>query len=541
MLAFGRKKWYDFSMVNGSISTINTSKTITIPLAEYESLKSENAELKQKVDWLMEQFRLSKKKEFGQSSEKSEYIQLNLFNEAEATADANVPEPELTEIKRHYRKKAKAAPDRMPEDLPVETIMHDLPEDEQDCPECGCKMHVMGKDVRRELKLIPAQAIIVEHIRNVYACRDCEKDACGVPIIKAPVDEPVIKGSFASPEAIAHIMTQKLEMGSPLYRQEQEWNRNGIMLSRQTMSNWLIKASETWLEPIYEVFHEILLNHDVLHADETVLQVLKEPNKPPSSKSYMWLYRTGRYANAQIVLFDYQPDRSAKRPKEFLKDYEGYLHTDGYDCYHGLPKEIVVVGCLAHVRRKFVEALDAMKPEDRAGSIALAGKKYCDRLFKIEKDLFECTAKERHEQRQKTSALLLKEFSDWLSQAGVSPKTATGGAIRYARDQLKYYSNYLLDGRLEISNNRAERSIKPFVIDRKNFLFANTPRGARSAAVIFSIIQTARENGLNAYDYLTFVFRKAPNWDIRNNPDALNLLLPWFEHAQNQCRKIPPP
>ena len=528
-------------MESSSSGTIKSPETITIPLSEYESLKAQNAELKQKVDWLMEQFRLSRKKEFGQSSEKSEYIQLNLFNEAEATADANVPEPELTEIKRHYRKKAKAAPDRMPEGLPVETIIHDLPEDERDCPECGCKMHVMGKDIRQELKLIPAQAVIVEHVRNVYACRECEKDSCGVPIVKAPVDVPVIKGSFASPEAIAHIMTQKFEMGSPLYRQEQEWNRNGIMLSRQTMSNWLLKASEDWLEPIYEVFHEILLNQKVLHADETVLQVLKEPDKPPSSKSYMWLYRTGIYSNAQIVLFDYQPDRSAKRPKEFLKGYEGYLHTDGYDCYHGLSKEIVIVGCMAHVRRKFMEALDAMKPEDRGGSIALAGKEYCDRLFRIERDISECTTEERHECRQKTSAPLLKEFSNWLAGTGVSSKTVTGGAVRYARDQYQYYSNYLLDGRLEISNNRAERSIKPFVIDRKNFLFANTPRGARSAAVIFSIIQTARENGLNAYDYLSFVFRKAPNWDIRNNPDTFNLLLPWCEHVKNQCRKIPVP
>jgi len=397
----------------------------------------------------------------------------------------------------------------------------------------------MGKDVRRELKLIPAQAVIVEHIRHVYACRDCEKDSYGVPIVKAPVDEPVIKGSFASPEAIAHIMTQKFEMGSPLYRQEQEWNRNGIALSRQTMSNWLIRASEDWLEPIYEVFREILLQHNVLHADETVLQVLKEPGKPPSSKSYMWLYRTGGDATSGIVLFDYQPDRSAKRPKEFLKGYEGYLHTDGYASYHGMSKEITIVGCMAHVRRKFVEALDAMKPEIRDGSMALAGKNYCDRLFKIEKELANCTAEERHKQRQEKSVPLMKEFSDWLSTSGVSPKTATGAAVRYARDQFKYYSNYLLDGRLEISNNLAERSIKPFVIDRKNFLFANTPRGARSAAVIFSIIQTARENGLNAYDYLSFIFRSAPNWDIRNNPDLFELWAPWFPYAQSKCRKLP--
>jgi len=528
-------------MENGSSQMIKASETITIPLSEYESLKAQNSELKQKVDWLMEQFRLSKKKEFGQSSEKSEYTQINLFDEAEVTADVNVEEPELSEIKRHYRKKAKELPGRLPEDLPVETVIHDLPEDERWCQECSGAMHVMGKDVRRELKLIPAQAIIVEHVRNVYACRNCERDSYGVPIVKAPVDEPVIKGSFASPEAIAHIMTQKFEMGSPLYRQEQEWNRNGIKLSRQTMSNWLIKATEDWLEPIYEVFQEIMLKQKILHADETVLQVLKEPDKPPSSKSYMWLYRTGRDASAHIVLFDYQPDRSAKRPKTFLRGYEGYLHTDGYASYHGMAKEIVIVGCVSHVRRKFVEALDAMKPEDRAGSVALAGKEYLDRLFKIEKELNDLTPDQRHERRKEEAAPLFEEFSNWLAAASVSTKTVTGAALRYARDQLKYYSNYLLDGSLEISNNLAERSIKPFVIDRKNFLFANTPRGARSAAVIFSIIQTARENGLNAYDYLTYIFRKVPNWDIRKNPDYFEFLLPWFPQAQSQCRKLPAP
>ena len=525
-------------MENNSVDTAKTSETITIPIAEYESLKSQNAELKQKVDWLMEQFRLTKKKEFGQSSEKSEYIQLNLFNEAEASADANVTEPELSEIKKHYRKKAKSAEGRLPEDLPVETIVHEIPEAERECPECGCTMHVMGKDIRRELKLIPAQAVIVEHVRLVYSCRDCEKDACGVPIVKAPIDEAVIKGSFASPEAIAHIMTQKFEMGSPLYRQEQEWNRNGIMLSRQTMSNWLIRAAEDWLEPVYEVLHEILLQQRVLHADETVLQVLKEPDKPPDSKSYMWLYRTGRDTNAHIVLFDYQPDRRAKRPKEFLKGYEGYLHTDGYQCYHGMAKEIIIVGCLAHSRRKFVEALAAMKPEDRVTSAALVGKEYCDRLFGIEKGLSDCTPEERCKKRQEKSAPLLKEFSDWLKASGVSVKTKTGVAVRYTRDQWKYISNYMLDGRLEISNNLAERSIKPFVIDRKNFLFANTPRGARSAAVVFSIIQTAKENGLNAYDYLSLLFRIMPNSDIHNNPDVFDLILPWFSYARERCRKI---
>ena len=209
-----------------------------------------------------ERFRLAKYRQFGASSEKSEYDlgQLSIFNEAEATADVNVPEPELVEVERHYRKRKRLVnEENLPGNLPVEVVEHDLPVEEQICPECGGALHAIGKETRRELKIIPAQAVIVEHVRRVYGCRDCEMNECGTPIVKAPVDNPVIKGSFASPEAIAHIAVQKFVMGSPLYRQEQEFLRGGIMLSRQTMSNWLIRCSEDWLEPVYDALHEMMM------------------------------------------------------------------------------------------------------------------------------------------------------------------------------------------------------------------------------------------------------------------------------------------
>jgi len=491
------------------------------------------AELEALVKYYEEQFRLSKHRQFGASSEKSEYdfSQLSIFNEAEATADANVPEPELTEIKQHYRKRKRLVNDSLPEDLPVETVEHDLPAEEKICPECGGPLHMIGKETRRELKIIPAKAVIVEHVRRVYGCRDCEMDECGAPIIKAPVDNPVIKGSFASPEAVAQIMTQKFVMGVPLYRQEQEWARQGILLSRQTMSNWLIRATEDWLEPVYDALHEILCVHQVLHADETTLQVLHEPGKTAQSKSYMWLYRTSGDTTCPIVLYDYQPDRRSKRPAEFLKDFKGYLHTDGYDGYRKLPENIVVVGCWAHARRKFDEALKVVAEKDRETSDALRGKRYCDRLFELEREFAGLPPDERFKKRQEQSRPLMEKFFAWLSSRNVVPKVPLGTAISYTLGQRKYLERYLLDGRLEISNNRAERSIKPFVIDRKNFLFANTPRGAKASAVMFSIIETAKENGLNPFAYLTYVFQNAPNWDIRNNLNMLEFLLPWFVSA----------
>lgn len=378
---------------------------VMISREEYENLKAEKERLSQQVDFLMEQIRLARHRQFGSSSEKSEYDsnQLNLFNEAEAYADEAPPESEITEIQKHYRKKARQSKDRLPADLPVEIIEHRLPNEEQDCPECGHSLHIMGKEIREELKLIPAKAVILRHVRYTYACRDCEKNNITVPLIKAPVPKPVIKGSFASPEAVAHIITQKFVMATPLYRQEQEWNRQGIMLSRQTMSNWLIRCAEDWLEPIYNELHKRLLEHGVLHADETTLQVLHEPDKTAQSKSYMWLYRTSGDAEKPIILYEYQHSRSAAHPEIFLKGWKGYLHADGYSGYHSLEKQgdIIVIGCLAHARRKFDEALKTISERYRKTSSAFIGKSYCNKLFDIERDIKTLPSQEKYIQRQK--------------------------------------------------------------------------------------------------------------------------------------------
>ena len=520
-----------------------TTETVTISRAEYEkmkaqvdSLKGENAELSQQVQYLLEQMRLARKKQFGASSEQSKYDapdQLSLFNEAEFFADEHYAEHELVEIETHYRKKRSETKDSLPEDLPVETNEHFLPEDEQFCPKCGESLHILGKTVQRRLKLIPAQAVIVEDIYYTYSCRNCEKTGIEVPVIKAKIPNNVIKGSFATPEAVAHIMAQKFVMGSPLYRQEQELKRNGIMLSRQTMSNWLLKASSDWLAPVNNRLYELLLQETVLHADETTLQVLHEDGKKAQTKSYMWLYRTSGGSERPMVLYDYQPDRKASRPKEYLEGFSGYLHADGYAGYHSLPESIVVVGCWAHARRKFDEALNSIPEKEREGSAALTGKRYCDKLFAIEKELEKLSPESRFEERQEQAKPVLDELLSWLKVQKAAPKSALGKAVYYTLGQWQYLERYLEDGRLEISNNRAERSIKPFVIDRKNFLFVNTPRGATGSAVMFSIIETAKENGLNPYKYLTFIFREAPNMEL-DDLQQLEYLLPW--NAPNECK-----
>ena len=359
------------------------------------------------------------------------------------------------------------------------------------------------------------------------------KEDIETPVVKAPREKNIIPGSFATPEAIAHIMTQKFVMGSPLYRQEQELNRKGISLSRQTMSNWILKATEDYLLPVYEQLHKELLKRDVLHADETTLQVLHEPGKKPQSDSYMWLYRTSGDTDKPIVLYEYQPGRGAKHPKEFLAGYAGYLHTDGYAGYHDLGEDITVVGCWAHARRKFDEAVKSLPKGKAKGSSASQGLAYCNLLFEIEQGLSEETADERYEQRLKQTKPVLDAMLSWANTRTAATKSALGKAFTYLKEQWPYLTNYLNDGRLEISNNRAERSIKPFVIDRKNFLFANTPKGATGSAIMFSLIQTAIENGLDPYKYLTWLLRKAKNADL-TDARTIQSLLPW--NSMTECQ-----
>lgn len=257
-------------------------------------LEQQNAELDAKLKWYEEQFRLSRQKQFGPSSEKTDPEQLNLFNEAEDTANPEVKEPTLETITYKRRKKQVGQKAKMLEDLPVEVIEYRLTEEEQICPCCKGKLHEMSTQVRQELKVIPAQVKVVKHIQYIYACRQCERENISTPIIKAKMPNPILPGSLASPSLLAYIMDQKYTNSLPLYRQEKQFSRLGIELSRQTMANWMLAAADPWLRIIYDHMHKKLIKRDILHADETTLQVLKEPGRSAETKSYMWLYRTGR-------------------------------------------------------------------------------------------------------------------------------------------------------------------------------------------------------------------------------------------------------
>ena len=394
-------------------------------------------------------------------------------------------------------------------------------------------MTEISKEVVRRLKIVPAKFVVVETHIYRYACKNCDRNNVSTPVLSASDDKPVIRGSIATPEAIAYIMTQKFMMYSPLYRMEQEFNRTGVPLSRQTMANWLIKATEVRLQPVFDRIHTHLLRESILHADETTLQVLHEPDRKAQSQSYIWLYRTGSHTEHPMVLYDYRETRKAENPKEVLDGFQGYLHTDGYTAYHKLPEGITVVGCWAHCRRKFDEALQAIPEKDRPPSEAMKGKRYCDALFAVEEKIRSLPLHEKTTERQRLAQPILDEFYSWVMRLRAAHKSLLGKATHYAREQWPWLVNYMLDGRLEISNNLAERSIKPFVMGRKNFLFANTPKGAKTSVVIYSLIETAKENGLDPYRYLTWVLKTASCIEDRNG-DAMEVLLPWY--APDDCK-----
>jgi len=481
------------------------------------------AELVAKLAWYEELYRLNKKKRFGPSSEKTDAEQLSIFNEAEVEAKPT-PEPTVEQI-TYTRRKQQGKREEQLEGLPVEVVEYNLPEG-QVCSCCGNELHVMSTETRQELKVVPAQVKLVKHVRNVYSCRRCEDESIKTPVVTAPMPAPVLPGSLASPSAVAYVMSQKYVESMPLYRQEQHLARFGIPLSRQTLANWMIQSAERWLSPLYARMRTHLLSQAVLHADETSLQVLHEPGREASNTSFMWLYRTGR-DGPPIVLYDYQTTRASKHPVNFLSGFKGYLHVDGYAGYHALT-DVTLVGCVAHARRKFTEALAALPKGSTAVVEAQTGLDYCNKLFAIEREVAGQSTQERFEYRQTHSRPTLESFSAWLKYQAprVLPKSSFGQAIAYCRNQWDKLTAFLQDGRLELDNNRGERSIKPFVIGRKNWLFCNTPKGAKASATIYSIVETAKENGLNPFLYLQFLFERLPNIAL-SDLTQLDELLPW--------------
>ena len=495
-------------------------------------------QLKCKLEHMNEVFANAQRARFGQSSEKNTYVlynQLSLFNEVEKEqlpkAEESTPETILVEA--HQRKKKRSQGEIL-NHLPEEEVLLELPEEQLVCGKCGGKMKPIGKKfLRHEMQIIPKQIKLLAYYAVTYACDKCEKDTgfAHIASVKPPV--PLMKHSLASPSTVAYIMTQKYVDGLPLARQEKIWAREGICLSRATMANWVIQCTQSWLKPLYKHMKQELLTHSVIHADETVVQVLKEEGKPATSESIMWLYASAALLGNQVRLFEYQPDRSGKRPEAFLKGFGGALVTDGYAGYNQVIN-VTHCGCWAHVRRKWREAM----PEGAAvkTSKAAVGFQYCNKLFAEERKCVSYKPEYRQEYRQNKELPLLEEYYAWLNMVHPEKGSKLEEAVRYSLNQKQQLMAFLDNGEVPISNNLAENAIRPFTLGRKNWLFCDTPKGAEASAIVYSLVESAKANGIEPFAYLQHVLLQLPYLGKTHSHQELESLMPWASYIQQNFK-----
>ncbi|GFR36608.1 IS66 family transposase [Thermobrachium celere] len=511
----------------------NTKALIEKMKQEIKAKDEEIKNLKNEMEFLKSIIQNKNRKIFGTSSEQVDANQLSLFNEAEKYSDSKAEEPTLEEItyKRAKRNNNTGKKDNLA-NLERVIIEHKLEDEDLKCKECGEELIEIGVKSRKEIiKYVPAKLIVEEHIIYSYACKACEKETRESNIVSSEAPKTVFYNSMASHELVAHTLVLKYQHAVPLYRQETYFDMMGATLSRQTLSNWTIAAAKV-LEPIYNHMKKELLSRNYIHADETTLTVINDNGTESKSKKYMWLYMNNTNSNP-VILYDYQNTRSSSCPKNFLGDFKGFLQTDGYSGYNSVVNATRVY-CLAHIRRYFYNIIAELDEEALKNSRAIIGFNFCEQIYKLEKEIretyssYEDYYEIRYKIRAEKLAPLLNDFIDFVEKEiqVALPKSPLGKALDYAKKHLPGLKNVLLDGSLEIDNNAAERAIKPFVIGRKNFLFANTAKGATASSIIYSIIETAKANNLVVEKYLIYLFDNLSKIDIQDS-DSLGNLMPW--------------
>lgn len=483
----------------------------------------EKQELLEQTRLLAEQLRLASQDKFGTSSEQSSQV---MPEEIAHSIDADpVPEPQSKKL----RAVSNAGRKPLPEHLPRVNVECDLSAAAKKCEHCDREMQFVGEESTERLELIPAKLVVTRFIAKKYVCRCCKK------FVVSLVPKSVIPGSsFGSPTVLADMVVNKYQFALPLYRLTLMYDRAGMPISRTTMANLMIGVADR-LTPLYERFRETLLRQDVIHADETTLQVLKEPGRAPQSQSYMWQYCSSTHATQQLAMFEYQPTRAGAHALKFLTKpdgevFNGYLQVDGYAGYNTI-QAAARVGCMAHVRRKFVEALQSVPAAHAQDSIALRPIGLIQQLYVIEVQLKTASVAERTRVRQAQSVPILDQFKDWLDEHKklVIPKSLMGKAIHYALGQWPYVVRFVDNGLLSIDNNIAERSIKNLVIGRKNWLFSTSVDGAYATAVLTTMVRSALANKLDPYQYLVQVLKKLP---YAESEEDFQELMPWCVRAQ---------
>lgn len=494
--------------------------------------------LKQELNYAREQLILYKKTFYGSKSEKTEIpdqLTLNLFNEAETEATVLKTEPELqVKITSHSRKKSKK---RGIEDLPETIVEHDL-EDKTD-PQTGKPLRLIGTNERKELVHHKEYYEVIKHVQYIYSA-DYDEEIETTPMYKGDMPAAVIPKSFASASLLASILDKKFNLSLPLYRQEKALERVGITLSRQTMSNWIIKLYDLYLQRFVQYMHEQLLKCDYINADETTLEVLELKKSEGRQDCYMWVYKTGRSEPKKMVLYQFENDRKHERARDFLEGFNGIIQSDGYQAYTNI-EDVKNMGCFAHLRRKFVEVMDvAPKGTEIKETETYKMYQLLNQLFHLEK-VYDKKYKNDYDritkERKKKSLPILDEFYKKVNAVAphVSKKSHLDTAMTYAINNEQYLRYYIEDGRVEISNNSAERCCKSFIIGRKNFLFSNSINGAKASGAAYSIIESAKMNGLKPYDYIEYILTKMTEDKLEE--DLFEEIMPWSEKLPKSLYK----
>lgn len=490
-------------------------------LKENQQLRDQLGQQRQEIHQLKEMVHSLTHRQFGTSSEKNP-DQQQLFNEAEndsiIEAETSVQEDnETVVVPTHQRKKQRKV--SIPDWIEREEIIHDLPESEKVCPHDGSTLKCIGEETHEQLDIIPAQIKALRHIRKKYTCPCCE----GYLVTASKPKQPIEK-SIASPGLLTHIILGKYADALPLYRQVAIYNRIGIELDRSSLANWMIRCGNL-LQPLINLLQDKILEQRVVHMDETPVQVLNEPGKTAQSQSYMWVMASASHSSPAI-LFNYSASRSQATPNGLLAGYTGALMVDGYEGYRHLEQspDIQRLGCWAHARRKFVEA-QRTQPKKKQGRADYALSQI-QKLYAVEKQIKDRPPNERYEARQSKSKPIIAQLRQWLDKSllHVVPKTAIGKALSYLDNQWDRLVGYLDDGHYPIDNNRAENAVRPFVIGRKNWMFSQSQAGAKASANLYSLIETAKANDVNLYDYFRDVLTQLPN---ANSVEDVERLLPW--------------
>ncbi|MFQ7209464.1 MAG: IS66 family transposase [Coprococcus sp.] len=529
------------------LNSVDKSFLIQLLLQQQEQLEAITKELhasNEKIQLLMEQVILGKQNRFGRSSEKMEDTSqicfreidgtIIFFNEAEAICDLNAAEPEDLELKSPKQPKRKGKKEADLSGLPVRRIDHYLSEEELEA-EFGVRGWKQLPDaISRKYHFVPAKVEVEEHHIGVYASKTDEH------MVKADHPKALLHGSLVSPSLGAAIINGKYVNAVPLYRLEQEFQRYDLQITRQNMANWCIRLAEEYLSILYDYLHKELYFYHVIQADETPVLV-NHDGRGAGSKSWMWVYRSGHlYQKQQIVLYEYQQTRNASHPREFLKGYDGICVTDGYQVYHTLEKELeelTIAGCWVHCRRRFDEALKLIPKSYQKESNAFLLMKQIQAIYREEGKLNDLSSDERLKQRQAVIKPLVDAFFAYLKTINVSKKDKFGDAVGYALNQEKYLRVFLTDGDVPIDNNASERAIRGFCIGKKNWQMIDTIHGAKSSAIIYSIVETAKANNLKPFDYVQHLLEEIPKHMNDKDCSFLEDLLPWSEKLPAGIRK----